>query len=648
MAIRVSAVNDDPESGEDMYTADEDGVLTVTTADGVLHNDSDIENDDLTAELVDSVSGGMGSLVFGSNGAFVFTPAANVNGTATFSYRAKDANGGVGAATAVTIVITAKEDPVVIGGLSPISVNEADSVSREIVATDPDLTDPSLTITGDVPAWVTSTVTANRIRLKVKPGYDAVQSGSQAIFRLYIRVESGQETRNDSLSITVINVNRKPSVVLSLTRTVDTVLAGTALSLTVTANDEDGTVSRVVLYHNNDPSTDDSPPYQFTIAGLAYGIHRFSAVAIDNNNDTARTSEYIVKAGRWSAKEEPDNFKFEFDNEGVPVRASLDSYSDRHVFNFGRYNMVSGTWGSFSALSIELSDLQEYWSDDNAMRYSFTLNNNNSPVVLLEPAKSNFDGDGNLVSYDQNFMVYQLSGSTWSRMGTVVSKPDLIPIQSFSSNNITVSSGGAIAFCVNETEFRSNVSSTSYILSGGTWNAIQNPLVYTDIAYLQTALYSHCGSFIYENPVKVHSLSSSSWSPVGTEDGTVVSTTFQHNILTRSDDGILHIAVPDKGVFTYSNGSWHKLWPSGDSEPGLGNLTVTVIDEIPYITYTTEDANLYCKRIRNGVAEGAFGGDGLIGPWSTEFSQLSRISEKKMFFYNDNTNWIMYRLEVPD
>jgi hypothetical protein len=152
------------------------------------------------------------------------------------------------------------------------------------------------------------------------------------------------------------------------------------------------------------------------------------------------------------------------------------------------------------------------------------------------------------------------------------------------STGITVSSAGTIAFCLNETEMRSNVSSTTYIQNGSGWTTVTNPVLYTDITYLGTTLYSHCGSYIYENPVRVHSLSGTAWTPVG-GDGTVAASNQQHNVLTRSGDGTLYISIPDKGVFSNNNSAtWRRVWPTENAGADTAGITVSILDNIPHIT----------------------------------------------------------------
>jgi uncharacterized repeat protein (TIGR01451 family) len=119
VTITVNAVNDAPIANNDAYGVDEDGTLIIP-APGVLSNDTDVENDPLTATLVSEVSNG--TLNLSSDGSFAYTPDADFNGTDSFSYQAYD---GIDYSNVVTVVITV--NPV---NDAPMAVNDAYSVAE--------------------------------------------------------------------------------------------------------------------------------------------------------------------------------------------------------------------------------------------------------------------------------------------------------------------------------------------------------------------------------------------------------------------------------------------------------------------------------------------------------------------------------------
>jgi VCBS repeat-containing protein len=106
----TSKVNSPPVANNDTYTTLEDTTLNIPVTGppgGVLNNDTDPDNDPLTAQLVSTTS--HGALTFNANGSFNYVPKTNFNGTDTFTYRAYDGIVTSNLAT-VTINVTAVND----------------------------------------------------------------------------------------------------------------------------------------------------------------------------------------------------------------------------------------------------------------------------------------------------------------------------------------------------------------------------------------------------------------------------------------------------------------------------------------------------------------------------------------------------------
>jgi VCBS repeat-containing protein len=124
VTITVSAVNDAPTAAADTYTTAEDTPLTVD-APGVLGNDSDADGDPLSAELGSGPS--HGTLTLDADGSFIYTPAANFNGSDSFTYKASD--GGLESGlTTVTLTVTAVND-------APTAVDDAYSTAEDTALT---------------------------------------------------------------------------------------------------------------------------------------------------------------------------------------------------------------------------------------------------------------------------------------------------------------------------------------------------------------------------------------------------------------------------------------------------------------------------------------------------------------------------------
>lgn len=107
--LTITPINDAPVANAHEYSTTEDFNLNVP-APGVLFNDEDAEDDNLSAELVTDVNPDHGALTFNSNGSFLFEPVLDFDETATFEYRAFDGEKYSGNAT-ITIVMIPVNDP---------------------------------------------------------------------------------------------------------------------------------------------------------------------------------------------------------------------------------------------------------------------------------------------------------------------------------------------------------------------------------------------------------------------------------------------------------------------------------------------------------------------------------------------------------
>jgi hypothetical protein len=113
-----------PVAEPDDYACDEDTVLQVTAAAGVLANDHDPEGAPLQASL--QTPPAHGTVALAPDGSFEYTPDPDFDGEDVFSYEAGDGQDGAAAAT-VTVVVRPQPDP-------PVAVAdhfEVDEDSRE-------------------------------------------------------------------------------------------------------------------------------------------------------------------------------------------------------------------------------------------------------------------------------------------------------------------------------------------------------------------------------------------------------------------------------------------------------------------------------------------------------------------------------------
>ena len=109
--LTVTALNDPPVAVADNYSTNEDQQLSVA-APGVLNNDTDIEDDSLTAVLVADVADG--TLNLASDGGFTYTPDAGFVGSDSFTYKAND---GSDDGNTITVTIDVIVHPEIHGTL---------------------------------------------------------------------------------------------------------------------------------------------------------------------------------------------------------------------------------------------------------------------------------------------------------------------------------------------------------------------------------------------------------------------------------------------------------------------------------------------------------------------------------------------------
>src|SRR5262249_26163352 len=88
VSLTIAPANDPPVANPDSYSGSDATTLTVSATNGVLANDTDIDGDSLTATLVTGPA--HGSLSLNADGSFTYTPAANYNGSDSFTYTASD------------------------------------------------------------------------------------------------------------------------------------------------------------------------------------------------------------------------------------------------------------------------------------------------------------------------------------------------------------------------------------------------------------------------------------------------------------------------------------------------------------------------------------------------------------------------------
>ena len=281
--ITVTAVDDAPVAVADAYTTDQNVTLTVSAADGVLSNDSDVDSASLTAVLDQTTT--RGTLTFNSDGSFSYVPNTNSNGLDSFSYHARD-----GALDSRSVVVT----------LTVNAVNQAPVAADQNATTDEDVAKAITLSASDIEGDALS------YRIVVPPTHgDLSGSAPDLVYTPnadYNGADSFSFRANDgalnsniaTVNITVAPINDAPVALPDGYTTDDNVTLSVSAADGVLANDGDAegdsltavldqTVSRGTLTFNSDGSFSYVPERGFTYT-TAFSYHA---------NDGARDSATV-------------------------------------------------------------------------------------------------------------------------------------------------------------------------------------------------------------------------------------------------------------------------------------------------------------------------------------------------------------------
>jgi VCBS repeat-containing protein len=395
VTITVSAVNDPPTAVNDAYTVAEDTLLNVAAA-GVLANDSDVEGSPLTAVLVSGPT--HGTLTLNANGSFTYLPAANFNGSDSFTYQANDGSLNSNPAT-VTITVSAVSDP-------PTAANDAytvaedtllDVVAAGVLANDSDPEGNPLTaVLVSGPAHGALILNANG-SFTYTPAAN-FNGGDSFTYRAHGSLDSSPAT----VTITVSAVNDAPSAVNNaFTVAEDTVLNVAAAGVLANDSDPDGDPLAAVLV--SDPAhgaltINANGSFSYVPAANYFGSDSFTYRASDGNlnsnlatvtitvtavNDppTVVNDAYTVAAGTLlNVAAASGVLANDSDVEGSPLTVALVSAPAHGTL------MLNAT-GSFMYMSLgsfEGTDTFTYKVNDGSL--------NSSPAIVTIAVDSQSEG----------------------------------------------------------------------------------------------------------------------------------------------------------------------------------------------------------------------------------------------------------------
>jgi len=160
--ITVNAVNDAPDAVNDTRSTNEDTPLVIAAA-SLLTNDTDIDGDTLNVTSVGSAVNGSVSLAGGN---ITFTPSANYNGPASFTYTISDGNGGTDSATVNITVNPVNDAPVANDDIQSGTIDSA--ITINVLTNDTDIDGDTLAVIA-VTQGVNGTVSGNGTTVTYTP-----------------------------------------------------------------------------------------------------------------------------------------------------------------------------------------------------------------------------------------------------------------------------------------------------------------------------------------------------------------------------------------------------------------------------------------------------------------------------------------------
>jgi DNA/RNA endonuclease G (NUC1) len=193
--LTVEPVNDSPEARADEATTDEDTPVTID----VVANDTDVDGDAPTLESVSDATHGTVTMV---GGKAVFTPAANYNGAASFTYVLSDGHGGTGTG-GVSITINPVNDAPALESRSE-ETNEDTAKSFTLAGTDPDGDSLTYSVVAP-PAHGTASVSGSSVTYTPEANFHGADSFT-------LKANDGTvDSAEATVTLTVNAVNDAPS-----------------------------------------------------------------------------------------------------------------------------------------------------------------------------------------------------------------------------------------------------------------------------------------------------------------------------------------------------------------------------------------------------------------------------------------------------
>jgi VCBS repeat-containing protein len=183
---------------------DEDNSVTIN----VLDNDSDIDGDTITLDSI-ITNPSNGSVTINDDGTITYNPNADYYGVDSFVYKINDGNGGVSEAR-VNITINSVNDAPIINSITPIKVNEDDTIiNGNITATDIDSTSLTYSTTQTIDGFILNSDGSYSFNPSHE-SYHSLDEGEVQTITISITASDGSLTDTKDLVITLTGTGDTP------------------------------------------------------------------------------------------------------------------------------------------------------------------------------------------------------------------------------------------------------------------------------------------------------------------------------------------------------------------------------------------------------------------------------------------------------
>lgn len=423
VTIAIAAVNDAPVAGPDFglgFTTPED---TVITTRDLTSNDADVDHlvDPTSLAIVSGPTNGLA--VDNNDGTVSYTPNANHVGPDSFSYTITDADGAVSNTAAVTIVVSAVNDPPMAnadGGVGFSTVEDTAFTTPDVTANDTDVEDG--TIDGATLSIVTGAANGTVVdNGDGTIGYtpDADWNGTDTV--TYSVTDTDGAVSNTATITMVVTAVNDPPVANDDTLTVDRGSAATtidvrlndtdvengALTVTLVADGAYGTTvdnanGTITYTHDGTATLTDSFTYTVTDAGGASATADVT-VTIDppEDNDGVAAATDVCPDVFDPAQRDTDGDTIGDACDPMPTSTSTATFGDSGE-RLGGTDETHGVAlgdidgdGDLDAVFANGGDQNAVFTNDGSGDFSDsgqTLGNPESVAVVL----NDFDGDGDL------------------------------------------------------------------------------------------------------------------------------------------------------------------------------------------------------------------------------------------------------------